>query len=89
MADSARAGPLFGGLILMAFGAILLIVALRGKRTGALPAGANFLRPLIVRREGNGAAFRLLLLLYGAAGLTLEVWGILSLIGMAAPPKIA
>lgn len=89
MTDPARADPVVGGLILMALGAILLIVALRGDRTGSLPAGANFFRPLIVSRDENGATFHLLLILYGAAGMALEVWGILSIIGLAAPPKIA
>jgi hypothetical protein len=76
-------------LAILLFGAILSLVALQGQRSGWLPAGTNFLRSLRVTRDGNWGAFHLLLVLYGASGLVLEVWGVLALIGLAPPPRIS
>jgi hypothetical protein len=76
-------------LAILLFGAILSLVALQGQRSGWLPAGASFLRPLRVRRDENRGAFHLLLLLYGGSGLALEVWGVLAIIGLASPPPIS
>lgn len=88
MNESARADPLLGGLLLIALGAIVLVAVLKGSRSGSLPAGASFFRRLTVVQDENPTAFHLLLLLYGAAGLALEVWGILAVIGLAEPPRI-
>jgi hypothetical protein len=76
-------------LAILLLGAFLSLVALQGQRTGSLPAGANFVRPLRVRRDENWGAFHLLLLLYGGSGLALEVWGVLAIVGLAPPPPIS
>lgn len=80
---------MIAALAILLFGALLSLVALQGQRSGSLPAGANFLRPLRVSRDDNWGMFHLLLALYGAAGLALEVWGVLAIIGLAPPPKLS
>jgi hypothetical protein len=76
-------------LAILLFGAILSLVALQGQRNGWLLAGAGFTGPLRVRRDENWGAFHLLLALYGASGLALEVWGVLAIVGLASPPPIS
>ena len=80
---------MIAALAILALGAVLSCVALQGQRSGSLPAGSNFLRPLRVHRDTNWAAFHVLLVLYGASGLALEVWGILAIIGLAPPPPLS
>lgn len=75
-------------LAILALGAILSLVALQGQRSGSLPAGSNFLRPLRVHRDANWVAFHLLLVLYGGGGLALEAWSVLAIIGLAPPPPL-
>jgi hypothetical protein len=79
---------MIAALAILGLGAIPSLVALHGQRTGSLPAGSNFLRPLRVHRDANWAAFHLLLVLYGASGLVLEVWGALAIVGLAVPPPL-
>jgi hypothetical protein len=80
---------MIAALAMLVFGAILSLVALHGQRTGSLPAGSNFLRPLRVHRDADWLAFHLLLVLYGAGGLALEIWGVLAIIGLAPPPPLS
>jgi hypothetical protein len=75
-------------LCILGFGVILSLVALQGQRSGWLPGGATPVGRLRVRRDENWGGFHLLLALYAGAGLVLEVWGVLALIGLAAPPRI-
>lgn len=88
MTGHTHLSPAASGLFLMAMGAIVLFFVMRGQRTGSLPAGANFLRPLRINRDENSAAFHLLLIAYASAGIGLEIWGILSIVGLASPLRI-
>jgi hypothetical protein len=79
---------MIAAVCILGFGVILSLVALQGQRSGWLPAGATPVGALRVRRNENREGFHLLLALYAGAGLVLEVWGILAIIGLAAPPKL-
>jgi hypothetical protein len=77
-----------GAWFLIACGGGVLAVAYRGWRDGELPAGANGLRPYRPNRADNPLGFRLHLALYLYGGIALSVWGLLMLLGMAAPLKL-
>lgn len=72
-----------GALFLILVGSGVLAVAYRGHREGVLPAGSSFHRSYRPSRDDNPIAYHLFLALYFAGGLTLVVWGLLSLIGLA------
>lgn len=72
-------------LFLIAVGALLLAVVLRGYRVGEVPAGVRWLRPYRPNRDDNPIAFRFYLTLYFCSGVALVVWGILALFGAATP----
>jgi hypothetical protein len=76
-------------LVLLALGGGILAVVWHGYRDGVLPAGPNFLRGRwMPRRLDNPVAFHFFLILYFAAGMTLAVWGLLALVGMAPPLRL-
>jgi hypothetical protein len=77
-----------GALFLIAVGAGLLVVAWRGWNRGELPAGSKGLQSYRPNRESSPAAFHFFFLLYVAGGIALTVWGLLILIGAAAPLKL-
>jgi hypothetical protein len=72
---------------LLAMGAALLWMTLQGYRNGELNAGSALLGPYRPNREDNPLGFHCHLALYFCCGLGLCVWGLLALIGMAAPLK--
>lgn len=77
---------LFQGLLLIFFGAGLLLVARRGWRDGEIPAGAYFLRGrFLPSRRNNPLVFHLFVLLYIVLGLWLGVYGLQILTGSAEP----
>ncbi|HET6628638.1 MAG TPA: hypothetical protein VFG91_02565 [Woeseiaceae bacterium] len=77
---------ILSALFLLAVGGGVLAAAWRGYRKGVLPAGPNFFRGRwMPSRAANPFAFHFFLALYFAGGMTLTVWGLLSLVGMAPP----
>ena len=72
-------------IFLFIFGIGLLVVAYRGYLRGEIRAGSSGLKPYTPTREDNPLAFHFFILLYIAGGLSLLVWGILVLAGMAEP----
>jgi len=73
--------------LLITLGAALLWVMLQGYRNGEVPAGSVLLRPYRPNREDNPLGFHFYLALYFCCGVGLCVWGLLELLGMAAPLK--
>ena len=78
---------LLGCLLLVGLGSGVLVVAWRGWQAGELPAGPSFFGTGRPTREDNPLAFHFFFVLYLCSGLALAVWGLLALVGMAAPPK--
>lgn len=73
------------GLLMLAFGLGFLGVAWNGWRAGQLPAGSKGLSAYRPGRVDNPFAFHFFLLLYLALGGWLVVYGLMLLIGAAAP----
>ncbi|KTC89811.1 Uncharacterised protein [Fluoribacter dumoffii] len=71
-------------LFLLLTGVCLLVVAYHGYRVGELRGGTNLwcgvYRPT---RKDNPLIFYFFLILYFSAGMSLCLWGLLSLLGMA------
>lgn len=81
--------PFASGVVLLFFGGGILAVAWHGYRAGVLPAGPNFFRGRYMpSRAANPFAFHFFLVLYFASGMTLAVWGLLALVGMAPPMRL-
>jgi hypothetical protein len=73
-------------IFLIGVGSVVLAIAYRGYHTGELPAGSNgFAAPYRPNRNDNPLAFHFFLILYGVAGISLCVWGLLAMIGLAPP----
>lgn len=75
-------------LILIALGALVLAVAYRGWKQGELPAGARGFSAYRPNRTDNPLAFHFHFIFYICGGVALTVWGLLALIGLAAPPAL-
>lgn len=77
-----------GALLLIAFGAGVLAVAWRGYRIGELPAGTRGFHRWRLNGVDNSLAFHPFFAFHPCAGIALAVWGLLILLGMAAPLKL-
>lgn len=77
---------IFQGLVLLVFGAGLLVACARSLHGGALPMGPKGLGGTTqIHRADQPALYWLLFAVYGAAGAALLVFSIGLLIGVAAP----
>ncbi len=74
-----------GALFLMLVGAGILAVAYVSYRDRDLPAGTMFFGVYRFNRNQNPVALYCSVLLYFCSGITLEVWGLLVMVGMAPP----
>ena len=80
---------LISAFVLLALGSGILAAAWHGYRDGVLAAGPNGLRGRwMPNRTDSPVAFHFFLVPYFCAGMTLAVWGLLALLGMAPPLKL-
>jgi len=76
-------------LFLLGMGAGLLAIAYRGYKAGEVRAGNSLWRLYTPNRWDNPIAFHFFLTLYFVSGLAMCVWGLLAMVGMASPMRLA
>jgi len=76
-------------LLQIVIGFVLLALAYDGHRKGWIRAGSKGFRPYRPSRDDSPFMFHFYMLVYLAGGLAMIVWGVLVLIGLAAPLPIS
>lgn len=71
--------------IVVLFGAVFLVVAWRGHRSGELPAGSKGFQPYRPNRRDNPIAFHFFLCFYVVTGIGSILYGLASALGWVAP----
>lgn len=74
-------------IFLVGTGSALLAIAYHAYRSGEIRAGSSFTKAYTPTRRDSTGAFHFYLALYFLGGLTLCVWGLLAMIGMALPMR--
>ena len=80
----------FQGILFLAFGIGLLFVDWRSLKTGWLPCGPNgFKGRLEFKRDDQPLAYWLMFVLYGTSGISLTIFSLRLLAGVAEPLPLA
>lgn len=77
---------IFQGILFLAFGIGLLLIDWRSLKTGWLPCGPNgFKGRLEFKRDEQPFGYWLMFVLYGAGGISLAIFSLRLLAGVAEP----